>query len=67
MSLLLSIWFFGNNLPLGVLFGAAIVFVGGGIYGIPDKKGKKVDMRKAVEMEKRRLSGHGEGESKKDR
>ncbi|KAJ9660762.1 golgi uridine diphosphate-N- acetylglucosamine transporter [Neophaeococcomyces mojaviensis] len=38
VSLLLSIWLFGNNLPLGVAVGAAVVFLGGGLYGIPDKK-----------------------------
>lgn len=68
VSLLLSIWLFGNNLPLGVLFGAAVVFVGGGIYGMPDKKGNgKVDVRKAQEMKRRRLGINAEVESKKDR
>lgn len=38
VSLLLSIYLFGNNLPLGVLVGAAVVFLGGGLYGIPDRK-----------------------------
>lgn len=33
-SLLLSIYIFGNSLPLGVLVGAAVVFSGGGLYGI---------------------------------
>lgn len=32
-SLLLSIYLFGNHLAGGVLFGAALVFVGGGLYG----------------------------------
>ncbi|KAI1831911.1 hypothetical protein DTO027I6_7326 [Penicillium roqueforti] len=33
VSLLLSIYLFGNNLAGGVLVGAALVFVGGGLYG----------------------------------
>lgn len=41
VSLLLSIYLFGNQLPAGVLFGAAVVFIGGGIYGIPENKQKK--------------------------
>jgi UDP-xylose/UDP-N-acetylglucosamine transporter B4 len=38
VSLLLSIWFFGNKLAPGVLMGAAIVFVGGGLYAVPSSK-----------------------------
>ncbi|KAI1618541.1 UPD-GlcNAc transporter [Exophiala viscosa] len=34
-SLLLSICLFGNSLPMGVLMGAAIVFLGGGLYALP--------------------------------
>ena len=33
VSLLLSIYLFGNHLAGGVLAGAALVFVGGGLYG----------------------------------
>jgi UDP-xylose/UDP-N-acetylglucosamine transporter B4 len=33
VSLLLSIYLFGNHLAGGVLVGAALVFVGGGLYG----------------------------------
>lgn len=32
VSLFLSIWLFGNALPAGVWFGAALVFLGGGFY-----------------------------------
>jgi UDP-xylose/UDP-N-acetylglucosamine transporter B4 len=39
-SLLLSIWIFGNKLAPGVLIGAAIVFVGGGLYALPSSKPK---------------------------
>lgn len=70
VSLLLSIWLFGNNLPLGVLVGAAVVFVGGGTYGIPDKKKDiKVNMRRLEAMERKRLMNGTESgrESKKDR
>lgn len=38
VSLLLSIWLFGNKLAPGVLVGAAIVFVGGGLYAVPSSK-----------------------------
>ncbi|ETN37075.1 uncharacterized protein HMPREF1541_08065 [Cyphellophora europaea CBS 101466] len=34
-SLLLSIWLFGNKLPEGVVVGAALVFLGGGLYAVP--------------------------------
>ncbi|KIW56018.1 hypothetical protein PV05_04719 [Exophiala xenobiotica] len=43
-SLVLSIWLFGNDLPSGVLTGAAIVFLGGGLYALPAKS--SVDTRK---------------------
>ena len=32
VSLFLSIWLFGNELPVGVMVGAAVVFAGGGVY-----------------------------------
>jgi solute carrier family 35 (UDP-xylose/UDP-N-acetylglucosamine transporter), member B4 len=38
VSLLLSIWLFGNRLAPGVLMGAALVFVGGGLYAIPSSR-----------------------------
>lgn len=38
ISLLLSIYLFGNKLEPGVLIGAIIVFLGGGMYGLPEKK-----------------------------
>ena len=38
VSLLLSIWIFGNRLAPGVLVGAAIVFIGGGLYALPASK-----------------------------
>ncbi|KIY03356.1 uncharacterized protein Z520_00047 [Fonsecaea multimorphosa CBS 102226] len=38
VSLVLSIWLFGNQLPLGVVMGAVIVFVGGGLYALPGPK-----------------------------
>ena len=36
VSLLLSIWLFGNRLAPGVLLGAGLVFLGGALYAIPD-------------------------------
>ena len=41
VSLLLSIWLFGNKLDTGVLIGAAIVFVGGALYAWPAPKTPK--------------------------
>lgn len=38
VSLLLSIWLFGNRLAPGVLFGALLVFSGGGLYALPTQK-----------------------------
>lgn len=38
VSLLLSIWLFGNKLPTGVMIGAIIVFLGAGIYALPKSK-----------------------------
>ena len=38
VSLLLSIWLFGNHLAPGVLLGALLVFSGGGLYALPAQK-----------------------------
>lgn len=43
VSLFVSIWLFGNDLPLGVILGAGVVFAGGGLYaweGSRMQKGK---------------------------
>jgi solute carrier family 35 (UDP-xylose/UDP-N-acetylglucosamine transporter), member B4 len=37
VSLLLSIWLFGNRLPPGVVLGAALVFLGGALYAVPTR------------------------------
>lgn len=37
VSLLLSIWLFGNKLSLGVMIGAILVFAGGGLYSVPER------------------------------
>ncbi|KAK7901062.1 golgi uridine diphosphate-N-acetylglucosamine transporter [Exophiala xenobiotica] len=53
-SLVLSIWLFGNDLPSGVLTGAAIVFLGGGLPARPSvesesrKKKQQHDQKKKV-------------------
>jgi UDP-xylose/UDP-N-acetylglucosamine transporter B4 len=39
VSLLLSIWFFGNRLATGTLIGAIVVFSAGGLYSL-DSKGR---------------------------
>jgi solute carrier family 35 (UDP-xylose/UDP-N-acetylglucosamine transporter), member B4 len=41
MSLILSIYLFGNVLPSGVLIGAFLVFLGGALYGIESARLKK--------------------------
>ena len=38
VSLLLSIWLFGNRLAVGTLIGAFIVFFAGGMYGLEGSK-----------------------------
>jgi solute carrier family 35 (UDP-xylose/UDP-N-acetylglucosamine transporter), member B4 len=38
ISLMLSIWLFGNRLAPGVLLGALLVFIGGGLYAMPSGK-----------------------------
>lgn len=45
VSLLLSIWVFGNRLSPGVLFGAALVFLGGGLYSLPSGRGSTQQKR----------------------
>lgn len=47
VSLLLSIYLFGNHLASGVLAGAVLVFVGGGLYGFEGARLRKMAMRKA--------------------
>jgi UDP-xylose/UDP-N-acetylglucosamine transporter B4 len=51
VSLLLSIWLFGNRLAPGVLVGAAIVFVGGGLYALPSSKPKEVSSKTELRKE----------------
>lgn len=50
VSLLLSIWLFGNRLNTGVLTGAAIVFVGGALYAWPASK--RIEDRRDDERKK---------------
>jgi solute carrier family 35 (UDP-xylose/UDP-N-acetylglucosamine transporter), member B4 len=45
VSLLLSIWLFGNQLAGGTLFGAVLVFTAGGIYGLHENKGRSLASR----------------------
>jgi UDP-xylose/UDP-N-acetylglucosamine transporter B4 len=40
VSLLLSIWLFGNSLPVGTILGAVIVFGSGALYSLDGKKAK---------------------------
>lgn len=45
VSLLLSIWLFGNQLAVGTLIGAIIVFSAGGLYSLDGKKKAPVRSR----------------------
>ncbi|MCJ1246269.1 golgi uridine diphosphate-N- acetylglucosamine transporter [Trapelia coarctata] len=47
VSLFISIWLFGNESPLGVMVGAAVVFVGGGVYAW---EGTRMQKRKAKSL-----------------
>lgn len=40
VSLLLSIWLFGNTLPVGTIIGAVVVFGSGALYSLDGKKAK---------------------------
>ncbi|KAJ5915263.1 UDP-N-acetylglucosamine transporter yea4 [Penicillium verhagenii] len=46
VSLLLSIYLFGNHLGSGVLAGAILVFLGGGLYGFEGTRLRKVATKK---------------------
>ena len=46
VSLLASIWLFGNELPAGVMIGAAVVFSGASVYATGDNKPKKASADK---------------------
>lgn len=45
VSLLLSIWLFGNRLEVGVVFGAVLVFLGGGLYGVESGRIAKIKQK----------------------
>lgn len=49
VSLLLSIYLFGNQLAVGVLAGAGLVFVGGGLYGFEGARLRKMGSVKRSE------------------
>lgn len=46
VSLLLSIYLFGNHLASGVLMGAVLVFIGGGLYGFEGARLRKAATKK---------------------
>ncbi len=54
VSLLLSIWLFGNKLAPGVLIGAAIVFIGGGLYALPSTAKEAEPAPEGLRLEKER-------------
>ena len=51
VSLLLSIWIFGNQLSPGVIVGAGLVFAGGGLYAIPTRKAKETKSNEETKKE----------------
>lgn len=53
VSLLLSIWLFGNSLSSGTLLGAVIVFSAGGLYSL-DSRSKAAEARESVSMTKKK-------------
>lgn len=48
VSLLLSIYIFGNSLAAGVLIGAGFVFLGGALYGVGSARAKSNKMNSAA-------------------
>ncbi|KAJ5909181.1 hypothetical protein N7495_001863 [Penicillium taxi] len=46
VSLLLSIYLFGNHLASGILIGALLVFIGGGLYGFEGARRRKTITKK---------------------
>ena len=52
ISLFLSIWLFGNQLPRGVALGAAIVFAGAAVYGLTGQPRSKPPADQEVEKPK---------------
>ena len=53
ISLLLSIWLFGNKLAPGTLLGAIIVFGAGGLYSLGSRK--RVDEARATGLLEKKL------------
>ena len=51
VSLLFSIWLFGNRLAPGVLVGAAVVFIGGAVYALPSQRSIPPSIRKENKKE----------------
>lgn len=52
VSLLLSIYLFGNKLSGGVMLGAVVVFVGGGVYGVEGARLGRIRREKAEKERK---------------
>lgn len=62
VSLLLSIYIFGNSLAAGVLIGAGFVFLGGALYGVGSARAKSNKMNSAAattELHYRHNEGSG--------
>lgn len=55
VSLLLSIYLFGNSLSQGVLAGAVLVFLGGGLYGVEGARLRNANNSKGKEKEKKKV------------
>lgn len=60
LSLFLSIWLFGNELPPGVLVGAAIVFASAGVWAV---EGQRLNNGRVIRgKDKDKCSGPGVGD-----
>lgn len=55
VSLLLSIWLFGNKLSPGTMIGAVIVFFAGGIYGLKGEKASSNRSRYTANVSNRKI------------
>ncbi|KAF3909081.1 hypothetical protein ABW21_db0203671 [Orbilia brochopaga] len=53
VSLLLSIWLFGNQLGGGVVAGATVVFVGAFVYGVESQRQGRIRREAAMEEQRR--------------
>lgn len=58
VSLMLSIWLFGNKLSGGVVLGASIVFIGAFVYGLESQRQGKIRREAAAKIRSPNTSIH---------